>query len=119
MKIFIPTITDVFITKEGTIDIRDSRFEFDRPLSQFGEGINKLFRILILIIVNKNDILVIDEIDAGIHHSRFVDFWSIVLKFSNKYNTQIVASTHNEECIEYFYETLCKEDFDKEYQKKI
>ena len=59
---------------------------------------------------NRNKIL-IDEIDAGIHHSRFKDFWKIILKVAQKEKIQLFATTHNIECVKYFKEILQQNDF--------
>jgi hypothetical protein len=107
LALFIPNVRrvrddvlkgDIFILLEGA--------EKETPLHQFGEGANKLFRILLLLTLHKGKRVMIDEIDAGIHYSRFKDFWKIILKVAQQNNTQVIATTHNEECIEYFSEAL-------------
>jgi AAA domain, putative AbiEii toxin, Type IV TA system len=115
MKIFIPNIERVIAdTRSGAIEIRDSDFQEDKPLHQYGEGANKLFRILVLITLHKGHKVLIDEIDAGIHYTRFKAFWKTILQIAKKDNTQIIATTHNEECIRYFTEVL--DELGKEYQ---
>lgn len=57
----------------------------------------------------------IDEIDAGIHYSKFKEFWMLIIKIAKKDKTQIFATTHNDECIRYFSEVL--NELDEEYQK--
>jgi AAA15 family ATPase/GTPase len=107
MSMFIRNIQRIIPdTKNGTIEIRDTDFPEDMPLHQYGEGANKLFRILVLLTLHKGKKLLIDEIDAGIHYSRFKLFWSIILRVAMKDNTQIIATTHNDECIKYFTEVL-------------
>lgn len=117
LKLFIPTAENLFIKLDGSIDIRDIEYTIDRPLHQYGEGANKLFRILVLLTLHKGKRLLIDEIDAGIHFSRFKQFWRILLKIAKKDNTQIIATTHNEECIRFFNEVLNEDDFGSAYQK--
>ncbi len=108
MKIFIPGIDRIIVdTRNGSIEIRDSEFpDDDIPLHQYGEGANKLFRILVQLILNKGRRIMIDEIDAGIHYTRFKQFWEIILSVAQKDNTQIFATTHNDECITYFVDVL-------------
>lgn len=119
MSVFIPTIDRIIPdTKSGFIDIRDKDFPEDRPLHQYGEAANKLFRILLLLTLHKGKRLLIDEIDAGIHYSRFKEFWSIILNIAMEDNTQIIATTHNDECIRYFVEVLSDEKFGKKYQSE-
>jgi AAA15 family ATPase/GTPase len=76
------------------------------PLALFGDGTLKLFRFLAEIIINNGNRLMIDEVDAGIHYSRFKEFWKTILTAANDNNVQLFMTTHNEECIKYFKEVL-------------
>ena len=116
MKTFIPNIERIIAdTKTGRIEIRASNFVEDIPLYQYGEGAGKLFRILLLLTLHKGKKLLIDEIDAGIHFSRFKSFWKTILEVAKKDNTQIIVTTHNDECIKYFVDVL--NDLGENYQK--
>jgi AAA15 family ATPase/GTPase len=76
------------------------------PLALFGDGMLKLFRLLAEIILNKGGRLMIDEVDAGIHFSRFKEFWKAILRTAKDNDVQLFMTTHNEECIKYFIEAL-------------
>ena len=67
--------------------------------------------------LQKGNKILIDEIDAGIHHSRFKDFWEIILKVAKKENIQLFATTHNIECVKYFKEILQQDNF-SEYRNQ-
>ncbi len=110
MKVFIPNIERINAnTKTGEIDIEETGLETSAPLHQFGEGANKLFRILVQITLQNGKRLLIDEIDAGIHYSHFSTFWKTILTVAEKNNVQIFATTHNIECVNYFAEILKEE----------
>lgn len=110
LKSFIPNLDRVTPdTEKGVIYIDEVGAEEAVPLHQFGEGANKLFRVLLHIQLCKNKRLMIDEIDAGIHFSRFLDFWKIILTAAKECNVQLFITTHNEECIEYFNEAIKEE----------
>ncbi|MBN2823958.1 MAG: AAA family ATPase [Campylobacterales bacterium] len=114
MKVFIPKIERITAdTESGDIDIEELDRDESILLHQYGEGANKLFRILIQITLQRGKKLLIDEIDAGIHYSHFKEFWRIILQVAKDNDVQIFATTHNLECIEYFKEILEEED---EYQ---
>jgi AAA15 family ATPase/GTPase len=108
MKTFIRSIDRINVnTLTGNIDVLDSDFPDEyRPLHQYGEGANKLFRILVMLALHKGKRVLIDEIDAGIHYTRFRSFWSGILQIAVRDKTQLVVTTHNEECIKYFSEIL-------------
>lgn len=107
MKVFIPNIDRIMVdTNSGKIEIE----EFDKDgicsLSQYGEGANKLFRILVQITIQKNQKLLVDEIDAGIHFSHFKMFWEVILKVASENDVQLFITTHNIECIDFFKDTV-------------
>jgi AAA15 family ATPase/GTPase len=70
---------------------------------------------MLLLALHKGKLVLIDEVDAGIYHNRFKQFWKIILEIAKKDNTQIIATTHNDECIKYFTEEL--KDLGESFQK--
>ncbi|WP_332578453.1 AAA family ATPase [Algoriella sp.] len=106
LSLFINDIEDVYLNSNGEIRIRIINEDIDKPLYSFGDGANKLFRILMLLTIHKGKTILIDEIDSGIHFSRFQKFWEIIIEVALKDNTQIISTTHNIECLEYLVEAL-------------
>lgn len=86
------------------------------PLEFFGDGFIKLFAILLKIMNESQNIVLIDEIDAGIHYSRQKDFWTGILDFAQENRVQLFATTHNRECIEAYQQAL--EELGGAYQSK-
>jgi len=112
MRVFIPDITHIIVdTENGEINIEEENMEEPMSISQYGEGAIKLFRILLQITLQKGRRVLVDEIDAGIHYSRFKKFWEVILKFADSQNTQIFATTHNLECVTIFKAILQEENF--------
>lgn len=107
LKVFIPKVNDVRVG--NSINIYEEGMDTPMPLYTYGEGANKLFRILCEIAMNTGKRLMIDEIDAGVHYSRFKQFWRTVLQAANAYDVQIFATTHNVECMDYFRDVLAEE----------
>ena len=71
-------------------------------MSLFGDAINRIADIILRIVNNENSILLIDEIENGIHHSNQVYFWSILYKLAKELNIQIFATTHSLEMTQAF-----------------
>jgi AAA15 family ATPase/GTPase len=121
LKLFIPTISNVEVSIIPDLNnlqmliIREEDRDQPLPLTMYGEGAVKLFRILLEIIICKGQRLMIDEIDTGIHWSRFKQFWKTIIKAAVKNDVQVFASTHDLECLQYFKECLEDDDM-KEYQ---
>ncbi|MFT5646955.1 MAG: AAA15 family ATPase/GTPase, partial [Aureispira sp.] len=70
LQVLITKVNDVRVGNDG-LNIYEEEKETPMPLFTYGEGANKLFRILCEIAMCRGKRLMIDEIDAGIHHSRF------------------------------------------------
>ncbi len=109
MSLFIPKITNINLDPSTKLiyieEIRDG-IEMTIPLYDYGEGSNRLFRILVSLYALKNKILMVDEIDAGIHFSNFRKYIEILLTVANDLNVQIFMTTHNEEWLKTFYQVL-------------
>ncbi len=111
LSVLIPDIEDLELSNpypdSGPIlIIWQNHKDTSLPLAMFGDGAIKLFRLLAEIILNRGNRLMIDEIDAGIHYSRFKQFWKVILQAAKDNDVQLFMTTHNEECIRYFKETI-------------
>jgi len=71
-------------------------------LSSLGEGINRYIAILCAIWASKDGVLLIDEIENGIHYMNYKKLWEIIFKASIEANCQIFITTHSKECITAF-----------------
>jgi AAA15 family ATPase/GTPase len=72
------------------------------PLSYFGDAVSKVVNITLTIINNPNSIVIIDEIENGIHHTAQAELWAMLFKLAIAYDTQIFATTHSSEMIKSF-----------------
>ncbi len=69
------------------------------PLAACGEGFVRFFSIIVEITSCRQGLLLIDEIDNGLHYSVMEKLWTLLGKLSDKHDVQIVATTHNEELV--------------------
>ncbi|MCA6072489.1 MAG: AAA family ATPase [Endomicrobium sp.] len=74
------------------------------PINVMGDGIAKVVFILATLRLMKNGILLIDEIENGLHFSSLKLLWKAIFKACQLYNVQILATTHSYECIKSFYD---------------
>jgi AAA15 family ATPase/GTPase len=61
---------------------------------------SRLLSIVLAIANAQNGILLIDEVENGLHHSVLRDVWRTIEKASRRYNVQVFATTHSAECID-------------------
>jgi len=110
LKIIHPSIKNIEVDTYQSTSHPTLRCFFDGSESVsmgfLGDGVTKLFRILLEVTKYEFGILLIDEIDTGIHHSRMVEFWKGIIKHSSKKHLQLFATTHNRECIQAYQEAL-------------
>jgi len=82
-------------------------------LNEFGDGLGKFIYFIMLLLSNQNSIILIDEIENGIHYTNLDKLWEIILTISKQQNVQVFATTHSKECIE-SYARVAKELEDNE-----
>lgn len=88
------------------------------PINVMGDGMYRLLAIVLAISTQQNGILLIDEIDTGLHYSAQEVLWNVIFKSAKKFNVQIFASTHSLECIKAFSST-CSNQSPKEIDTKL
>jgi AAA15 family ATPase/GTPase len=69
------------------------------PLAVCGDGVVRLFSFVVELTAVKGGVLLIDEIDAGLHYSVMVPFWRALRKLADEHDVQIFATTHNDNLI--------------------
>jgi AAA15 family ATPase/GTPase len=65
---------------------------------------------LVLAMVNlENGILLVDEIDSGLHFTVMTDMWKVVWETAKKLNIQVFATTHSRDCWQSLAELITEE----------
>ncbi|MCC9017970.1 AAA family ATPase [Flavobacterium lipolyticum] len=73
-------------------------------IREYGEGFVRSIYITILLLSSDYNKIIIDEIDTGIHHTKLVELWKIVIQLCKELNIQLFATTHSKECSEAFFQ---------------
>jgi hypothetical protein len=74
------------------------------PSTQMGEGFNRALAIFCQIFVSKLNVLLVDEIENGLHHSVLPAVWRGLFQVAESEDVQLVATTHSWECVRAAYE---------------
>jgi len=72
------------------------------PLKSLGAGMNRLFSLSLALTKSKGGLLLIDEIENGLHHSIQRKMWKLIFKMASKLNVQVFATTHSLDCVKAF-----------------
>lgn len=72
------------------------------PLDSLGEGMNRIFDIMLGLTNARGGRLLIDEIENGLHHSIHEMLWRHIFDVAAKLDVQVFATTHSWGCIDAF-----------------
>ena len=68
------------------------------PLGSLGDGVRRLFAVLLAITEARGGFVLIDDIDTGLHHSVMRGMWQLVVKAAERLDIQVFATTHSSDC---------------------
>nr|BAL54916.1 ATPase [uncultured Acetothermia bacterium] len=69
------------------------------PLPLMGEGMARLSSLVLHIGNAPNGVVLVDEVENGIHYSVLPKVWQALAEAARHFNTQVFATTHSLECI--------------------
>lgn len=78
------------------------------PFHQMGDGIVRLLSIVLEIARAAGGIMLIDEIENGIHYSAMENVWKVIAEAARSADVQVFATTHSWECIVAAHEAFSK-----------
>ncbi len=85
-----------------------SNFPNPVPFKSLGEGTVHLLSIVLAIIQARDGIVLLDEIENGIHFSVQDAMWSLITDLTSKINVQVFATTHSLDCVNGFASAAAK-----------
>jgi len=70
------------------------------PIPLMGEGIRRVLSIVLAIANAPGGIVLIDEVENGLHYSVMKDVWRAIAVAARQMDVQVFATTHSWECIQ-------------------
>lgn len=116
LQLIEPTIANVDMLNLGepALYVTRQNEQFPSPLSTYGDAITKVALYVLLIINNPNSILLLDEVENGIHYTNQPKFWAWLFDLATEFDVQIFATTHSREMIEAYAQTAIDKGMEKE-----
>ena len=74
------------------------------PLRSLGDGMQRMLGIALALANAQDGILLVDEVENGIHYSVQPELWQLVFRLARRLNIQVFATTHSWDCIKGFQE---------------
>ena len=71
-------------------------------LSSFGDAMNRMVDLVLRIVNNENGIVLIDEIENGVHYTKHEAIWALIFTLADRFKVQIFATTHSKEMMSSF-----------------
>lgn len=69
------------------------------PLGSLGDGVRRLLGLVIVKTQCEGGMLLVDEIDTGLHHSVMADMWRLIRGTAEKLDIQVFATMHSLDCV--------------------
>lgn len=118
LKIIDENLIDIrtFASFQGVLYLLKNGFSEYQPSFYLGDAVQKIVRYVINILSNFPDknalnVLLIDEIENGIHYTAQAEVWRMLMKLCKHYNIQLFATTHSLEMIKAFQSVCSEEEF--------
>lgn len=97
------TIEDIELSdNDGTFIVTYNDPSLNMDLSLFGDGLQKIFYLGIKFAACSNGVLLLDEIENGIHKDLLCQFTKLIQELADQYNVQVFVTSHSKECIDAF-----------------
>ncbi|MET0395348.1 MAG: AAA family ATPase [Longimicrobiaceae bacterium] len=107
LRTVIPDLDRVYLLGEAEAGGRSvflARHGIARPipLRSMGDGLNRVFGLTLALVRSAGGIVLVDEIENGLHYSIQEDVWRAVIKLAAHLNVQLFATTHSWDTITAF-----------------
>jgi AAA15 family ATPase/GTPase len=101
LQLIEPRLRRLTVIVEGGRPILQGDVGLSRPipLPFMGGGIVRLANLILHISNAQNGIVLVDEIENGLHYSILPKVWRAIGEVAREFNTQVFATTHSLECI--------------------
>lgn len=69
------------------------------PIGNLGDGMWRLLSLTLAMTRAAGSVLLVDEIDTGLHYTALRDMWRLVLATARRLDLQVFATTHSLDCV--------------------
>ena len=84
----------------GGVFIKLHKAENRIPIGSMGDGMWRMLGLALALENVKGGVLLVDEIDTGLHYSVMADMWRMVSERAAALKVQVFATTHSRDCYE-------------------
>jgi AAA domain, putative AbiEii toxin, Type IV TA system/AAA ATPase domain len=104
MKIIEPSIERLAFTgREGRLStvafVKLAGGDQRVPLGSLGDGTRRLLALAIFLARAAGGVLLVDEIDTGLHYTTLESMWRFVIETARRLDVQVFATSHSGDCV--------------------
>ena len=88
--------------------VRSTDFSRPVPLRSFGDGMARIFAIVLSLVNAEDGILLIDEFENGLHHTVQLDAWRMIFRLARDLDVQVFATSHSWDAVETFQQAAAE-----------
>ena len=100
LKMVSTDIRDIFnASQNGAVQLYIKGKNGVIPLKYAGDGMIRLLYMMAAIVSNPDSLILIDEIENGLHYSMYAKLWEMLAKLASENRCQIIATSHSYENI--------------------
>lgn len=103
LRIIEPQIERIAFLSESrqssNVFIKFRNHEQRLPLGSLGDGLKHLLALTLSLSSAQGGVLLVDEIDTGLHYTVIEDMWKLIIETSRRLNVQVFATTHSFDCV--------------------
>lgn len=94
----IPQKNETMSSVRGGFVVRLADSEQRIPIGSLGDGIWRMLGLALSLACAKGGVLLVDEIDTGLHFTTLTDMWKLLWETAKKLDVQVFATTHSSDC---------------------
>jgi AAA15 family ATPase/GTPase len=94
----LPKIVRLNVNQERIL-VRLEDEEKPIPLKNLGDGAQRMLFLAVALVNAKDNALLIDEIETGLHYSLMEKTWEIIFKYAQELNIQVFVTTHSQDAL--------------------
>jgi len=108
LQIIEPQISQVILVggdgrrRTRTAVVRSTLYPRAVPLRSFGDGLSRLFGIMLSLVTARGGLLLIDEFENGLHFSVQETIWKAIFRLANQLDVQVFATSHSYDAVKAF-----------------
>ncbi len=111
IQVIDPSIVELRVMVIGKPSLYAKRVhESLLPLEFFGDAVIKLTRLTLGFLKHPNGIILIDEIENGIHYTYQKQVWTFIFQLAQQFNVQVFATTHSKEMADTFNQVALEKE---------